>query len=659
MKSSESLDSHLEGPAVAGKVPVEPSWKPRSREFPVSTAIHQMVERQAALSPDATALVMGTARMSYSELNRRANRLARHLRSLGVQPDSVVAVCLERSPEMIIALLAILKAGGAYLPLDPSYPPERLQMILADAQPAILITEAYVCPSLPNRVEHVIRVDEDWTSIERQPEFDLECAAVPENLAYVIYTSGSTGKPKGVMVTHANVVRLMAATEDWFHFDSKDVWTLFHSYAFDFSVWEIWGCLMTGGRLIIVPFWLARSSNDFYKLLAEQRVTVLNQTPAAFNQLIQLEESGEFLPLNLRYVIFGGEALNFANLRPWFQRHGDSQPRLINMYGITETTVHVTYRLLTSADVEGETRSLIGEAIPDLSIYLLDEKQQPVPDDAIGEIYVGGSGVAKGYLNRPELNAERFLPDPFSTVPGARMYKSGDLARFSGKGELEYLGRGDDQVKIRGFRIELGEIEAALLQHPKVQQAVVNVWKPEVGEKKLIAYYVPRSGNSIESAELCHYLQGKLPAQMIPYSYIGMEGLPLTLNGKIDRRKLPDPQPVSPRSRELVAPHTREEELIVSILAEVLRLDSVSINDNFFDLGADSLVLAAMHSRLQKTLRREIPITDLFEFSTVCCLAERLTDSGVGEPNLQAAEDLGRRQREAYSRRKAKKGGDR
>src|SRR5579871_1426982 len=347
----------------------------------------------------------------------------------------------------------------------------------------------------------------------------------PENLAYVIFTSGSTGKPKGVMVTHANVVRLLKSTEPWFDFDEKDVWTMFHSYAFDFSVWEIWGSLMTGARLVLVPYWVTRSPQDFYNLLAQEKVTVLNQTPAAFYQVIQVEESGYAKPLSLRYVIFGGEALNFTNLRPWFKRHGDAHPQLVNMYGITETTVHVTYRPLTVDDAEGETRSLIGVPIPDLRLYLLDARQQSVPVGVVGEICVGGDGVAKGYLNRPELTAERFVADPFSGSSGARMYKSGDLGRFLNNGDLEYMGRGDNQVKIHGFRIELGEIEAALAQHPNVRQCAVMARKDGPGENKLVAYVVPVNGSVPDTAHLREFLQSKLPAHMIPYACVSLEAL--------------------------------------------------------------------------------------------------------------------------------------
>ncbi len=577
------------------------AWNPSSAKHSVTQTIHQVFEEQAARTPDAVAVVMGDQRMTYRELNERANQLARHLRQQGVTRDSLVAVCFERSLEMVMSFLAVLKAGGAYLPIDSSYPAEKLSMVLDDAAPTVLLTQDRLVGGLPKHGAEIIRVDKDWAIIAIQDGDNLPPAVGPENLAYVIYTSGSTGKPKGVMVTHGNVVRLLKATAPWFHFDENDVWTMFHSYAFDFSVWEIWGSLMTGGRLVLVPHWVTRSPQDFYNLLAQEKVTVLNQTPAAFYQVIQVEESGYAKPLCLRHVIFGGEALNFTNLRPWFKRHGDAHPQLVNMYGITETTVHVTYRPLTAADAEGETRSLIGAPIPDLRLYLLDSKQQPVPTGVVGEIYVGGDGVAKGYLNQPELTAERFIADPFAGNSSARMYKSGDLGRFLNNGDLEYFGRGDDQVKIHGFRIELGEIEAALAQHPSVRQGAVMARKDGPGEKKLVAYVVPVNGSTPEGSHVREFLQSKLPAHMIPYAYVPMASLPLTVNGKVDRSKLPAPDMgATARTREYVAPSTSQEKTLADILAEVLHIERVGVTDNLFELGADSLHVFQITSRAVK-----------------------------------------------------------
>lgn len=615
--------SLMSSPEVASLVA---AWNPNFREIPVSHTIHQVIEAQAARAPEAIALTMGEERMNYRELNERANQLARSLRSLGVKPDTLVAVCFERSLEMIVAFLAVLKSGGAYLPIDSSYPKERLQMILDEAQPKVILTQERLIASLPGHSGHVLCVDRDWPSVSGEAKGNLESLSRPETLAYVIYTSGSTGKPKGVMITHANVARLMTATEAWFHFNHADVWTMFHSYAFDFSVWEIWGCLMTGGSLVIVPFWVTRSPQDFYNLLAQEKVTVLNQTPAAFYQIIQVEEAGYSKPLALRLVIFGGEALNFTNLRPWFKRHGDNQPQLVNMYGITETTVHVTYRLLTASDVEGETRSLIGVPIPDLRLYLLDDRKRPVPPGVVGEIYVGGGGVARGYLNRPELDSERFVANAFHGVAGERMYKSGDLARFFENGELEYLGRGDDQVKIHGFRVELGEIEAALAQYPGVRQTSVVARNNHPSEKKLVAYFVPSNGTRASATELREFLQGKLPAHMIPYAYLPLEAFPLTVNGKVDRAKLPAPDlGAASRSREYVAPRTPQEKALADILAEVLKIERVGVTDNLFELGADSLHVFQVTARAAKA---GIPVTPrlLLQQRTVAGVVAQICD---------------------------------
>jgi amino acid adenylation domain-containing protein len=577
------------------------AWNPNLTRYAVTSTMHHLFEQQASHAPEAVAVVMGEQRITYRELNERANQLARTLRAKGVRPDSLIAICFERSIELIVSLLAVLKAGGAYVPIDSSYPKERLAMMLEDAQAAIVLTQEQLVPNLPATVAEIICVDRDWKVIAGERKDNLEPSARPENLAYIIYTSGSTGKPKGVMVTHANVVRLMRATEDWFHFNETDVWTLFHSYAFDFSVWEIWGSLLTGGRLVIVPYWVTRSPQDCYNLLVKEQVTVLNQTPAAFYQLIQVEESGYAESLALRFVIFGGEALNFKNLQPWFKRHGDQSPRLVNMYGITETTVHVTYRALTMDDAERETRSLIGVPIPDLRVYLLDGKQRPVPRGAAGEMYIAGAGVARGYLNRPELTSERFVADPFVPHEGGRMYKSGDLARFLNDGDLEYLGREDSQVKIHGFRVELGEIEAALGQHPAVRQTAVIARKYGPGEKKLVAYVVTAPGVTMDGNAFRDFLRAKLPVHMIPYAYMQMDALPLTVNGKLDTAKLPAPDTRSAaRTREYVPPRTPEEKILTDILSEVLRVEHVGVTDNLFELGADSLHVFQIISRAAK-----------------------------------------------------------
>jgi amino acid adenylation domain-containing protein len=587
--------------------------------------------------------------MTYRELDRRSNQLARILLRYRLEPDSLVAVCFERSLEMIVSMLAILKAGAGYLPIDPSYPVERIKMILEDSNPSVILTQQALSASMRQAAVPMVCVDKDQESIAKEDSGRLTSVANADSLAYVIYTSGSTGKPKGVMVTHRNVSRLLKSTESWFNFDSSDVWTLFHSSAFDFSVWEIWGCLLTGGRLVCVPYWVTRSPRDFYSLLAQEHVTVLNQTPAAFYQIVQVEESGLVKPLGLRYVIFGGEALNFVNLRPWFDRHGDRMPQLINMYGITETTVHVTYRPVTAEDALTETRSLIGTPIPDLRLYLLDSQLQPALPGDVGEIYVGGAGVARGYLNRPQLTAERFVADPFAGQPGARMYKSGDLARLLANGDIEYLGRGDMQVKIRGFRIELGEIEATLAEHPAVQQAVALARRDGPGEQKLVAYFVKKADCSLAVNELREFLRTRLPEHTVPYAYVQLDGLPLTVNGKIDRAALPPPAVAIPA--EIEATSTQLERQIADIWSKVLGTPRIGLGDNFFDLGGDSLLLATVHTNLQENLKIGISITDLFEFPTVTSLARHLGAKSSAEPSFADAQQRAQKQRAAFARK--------
>ena len=434
--------------------------------------------------------------LSYGELNARANQLAHHLRGLGVGPEVVVGLCVERSLDMVVGILGILKAGGAYLPLDPSYPKDRLAYLLNDAGILVLLTQEKLLASLPLMAAKTVCLDRDTSQWALAPDVDPPTLCGPANLAYVIYTSGSTGRPKGVMVTHGNVTGLFASTGAAFGFGSEDVWTLFHSYAFDFSVWEMWGALLYGGRLVVVPYWVSRTPEAFHDLLAGAGVTVLNQTPSAFRQLLQTDAFAEDRrQLALRLVIFGGEALDPWSLRPWFARHGEVYPRLVNMYGITETTVHVTMCDQGSAQLAGKG-SIIGHPIDGVRTYLLDAYLQPVPVGVEGELYIGGFGLARGYLGRPGLTAERFVPDLFGAA-GERLYRTGDLARWRTGGTLEYAGRIDHQVKIRGHRIEPGEIEAALCKHPAVRDAIVAMCDAETdsqgnGDQRLVAYIVAK-----------------------------------------------------------------------------------------------------------------------------------------------------------------------
>ncbi|MEH2411054.1 amino acid adenylation domain-containing protein [Nostoc sp.] len=597
-------------------------WNDTSLEYPQHQCIHQLFEAQVERTPDTVAVVFDDQQLTYCELNARANQLAHYLQKLGVEPEVLVGICVERSLEMVIGLLGILKAGGAYVPLDPAYPAERLAFILQDAQIPVLLTQQRLRENLPESQTRTVCLDTDWGSIAGQSQQNLISNCTTDNLAYIIYTSGSTGQPKGVLVNHANVVRLFVATESWYHFNQQDVFSLFHSYAFDFSVWELWGALLYGGKLVVVPYWVTRSPEDFYKLLSTQQVTVLNQTPSAFRQLIQAEESlGDAKKLSLRLVIFGGEALELQSLKPWFERHGDQFPQLVNMYGITETTVHVTYRPLTMADLEAGFGSVIGRPIPDLQVYLLDEYQQLVPIGVRGEMYIGGAGVARGYLNRPELTTQKFIPNRFSDQPNARLYKSGDQACYLPNGDIKYLGRIDNQVKVRGFRIEIGEIEAAISQHPAVRETVVVVHSNSADSQRIVAYIVLETEQTLTISELRSFLEPKLPNYMMPAAFVMLEALPLTPNGKIERKALPVPDQIRPELEEaFIAPQTRVEKQLAVIWMQVLSLENIGINDNFFELGGDSILSLQIISKANQAGLYLTP-KQLFQYQTIAQLA--------------------------------------
>ncbi len=593
-------------------------WNNTTKEYPFDKCIHQLFEEQVLRSPDAIAVVFEDKQLTYRELNQRANRIAHHLKTLGVGPEVLVGICVERSLEMVVGLLGILKAGGAYVPLDPAYPQERLAYVLNDSQVSVLLTQEKFFALLAQQDVPVLSLDKDWGTISLESEENPVSDVKPENLAYVIYTSGSTGNPKGVLINHHNVVRLFAATKSWFNFSARDVWTLFHSYAFDFSVWEIGGALISGGRLVIVPYLVSREPEAFYDLLCQEKVTVLNQTPSAFRQLIKAEQSKGTAPnLKLRLVIFGGEALELQSLKPWFERHGDQLPQLINMYGITETTVHVTYRPLTRADLNIGS-SMIGSPIPDLQVYILDQNLQPVPIGVKGEIHVGGAGLARGYLNRPDLTAYKFIPNLFSHKQGDRLYKTGDLARYLSDGNIEYLGRIDHQVKIRGFRIELGEIETVLTAHSQVLEAAVIERENTEGNKSLVAYVVARSQSSIKN-KLRDFLKQKLPDYMVPGIFVILDALPLTPNGKVDRRALPAPS-LSNDSDSLVFPRTSNEEILAGIWKDVLGLEIVGVHDNFFELGGDSIISFQIIARANQA-GLQITTKQLFQHQTIASLA--------------------------------------
>ncbi len=627
-------DLPLLGPGEIQQLVIEWNAGGRPAETPCPT-LHAAFFARAVAAPDAVAVVHAGELLSYGALAVGARRLARRLQELGIGPESRVGICLERSLDLVSAVVGVLAAGGAYVPLDPAYPRERLAYLLADSGVAALVTAERFLSVLPEASESARLVLLDRTEILGE-RAGMASEAGPDHLAYVIYTSGSTGQPKGVAVTHGNVSRLFAATEPDFGFGPGDTWTLFHSYAFDFSVWEIWGALLHGGRLVVVPPEVSRSPVDFVRLLGREGVTILSQTPSAFRQLLWAEEAaGAAADLSgLRRVVFGGEALDVPGLAPWIFRHGDERPALVNLYGITETTVHVTSRRIRRADLTAD-RSPIGFPLPHLTLHLLDSGLRPVPVGVPGEIFVGGAGVARGYLGRPERTAERFVPDPWGALsgpPGARLYRSGDLARRRADGQLDYLGRTDDQVKIRGFRIEPGEVQAAVAALPTVREAVV-LARPgsAVGEEtRLIAYVVPQvtAEGDLTLAALRGALAERLPEHLLPSALVLLPALPLTAHGKIDRRKLLEIETAAGTPAvEAVSeePRTPLERALAGLFRAVLQVERVGRNDNFFELGGNSIAGAVLIDHLQQELGEVVQVVVIFDAPTVSTLAAYLT----------------------------------
>ncbi|WP_128646167.1 non-ribosomal peptide synthetase, partial [Rhodococcus sp. BS-15] len=579
--------------------------------------------------PEAGAVTFEGRTLSYGELSARANRLARELISHGAGPETLVAVALPRSADLVVALLAVLKSGAGYLPIDATYPAERLDFVMLDARPVVLVAGIDNHDALPATDIPVVAIDETTASTHSSaPVTDADRLRPlrENNTAYVIYTSGSTGTPKGVRISHRNVGRLLDNTAELYRFGNTDVWTMFHSFAFDFSVWELWAPLLSGGRVVVVDFFTSRSPDAMVELLVRERVTVLNQTPSAFYQLIDAErrldsDAGE---LSLRYVIFGGEALDPNRLDRWVARHGE-RPMLVNMYGITETTVHVSFRELHLSATPTAVSSPVGDAIPGLGVFVLNSRLQPVPPGVVGEMYVAGEQLALGYLNRPDLSAVRFVAHPFSDH-GERIYRTGDLARLTVDGELDYVGRSDSQVQLRGFRIELGEVEAVLERHESVSRAVVEVRTDDRVGDRLVGYVVPEHGFVVESADLAEFAGGFLTGYMVPDAFVVLDALPLTPNGKLDRRGLPDPVFAA---KEFRAPSTPVEEIVARVFGEVLGVDRVGVDDDFFALGGTSLVATQVVSRLGVELGASVPVRALFEASSVGALASRM-ESHVG-----------------------------
>jgi amino acid adenylation domain-containing protein/non-ribosomal peptide synthase protein (TIGR01720 family) len=586
----------------------------------VRTVLHERFAEQVRRTPDAVAVTAASGQMTYAGLDARAGVIARALRTLGVGPEDRVGVCVERDADLVAAVIGVLKAGGAYVGLDPGHPPARLAGLVADARPRALVAHGATRGLLPRGMPVVLLDGLDASPAGAQPATRV----LPANAAYVSYTSGSTGRPKGVVVTHANVLRLFGAAG--LTFGPADVWSMAHSIAFDFSVWELWGALLHGGRVVVVPADVTRSPGDLHDLVSRERVSVLNQTPSAFAELLAADAERDPRALALRLVVFGGEALDAGLLRPWMARH-PARPRLVNMYGITETTVHVTAHDASPADADG-VGSCIGVPLSDLGVRVLDREGEPAPPGVPGELHVAGAGLARGYLGRPALTAERFVPDPFAAAPGARMYRSGDRGAVDRGGRLRYLGRVDDQVQIRGHRVEPAEVEAGVRRHPAVRDVAV-VARARDGQTRLIAYVAHGGAPAPAAADLRRVAAEVLPAHMLPAEWVTVERLPLTANGKVDRTALPPADGERSSEAPYAAPRTDAERVLASIWAQVLDRGTVGIHDNFFDLGGDSILAMRVVSRAREA-GLSISARHIFEHQTVAELAPAA--SGAHQP---------------------------
>lgn len=603
--------------------------------------IHALFEEQVVRHSNKCAVVYESAEMSYAELNQRSNQLAHYLIELGVTPESLIGLCVERSLEMMVGVLGILKAGAAYIPLDPAYPLDRLEYVLEDSGAQLIVIQKHLQQGIPAFTKQgVICLDDINTQnkLKDYPSTNPLLDLSSKNLMYVIYTSGSTGKPKGVLVEHGNVARLFKSSDKHFNFTEHDTWTLFHSFAFDFSVWEMWGALLYGGKLVIVPRAIAQDSKRFASLLLTEKITVLSQIPTAFYSLVRAMESDNTRH-HLKYIVFGGEALDYNQLKPWYALFGEGQTQLVNMYGITETTVHVTYKAIRAGDVDNWT-SAIGHALDDLSVAVCDQYQQLVPMGVAGELLVGGGGVTRGYLNRPELTAEKFINDPFSENSSQKFYRTGDLVRQTPDGGLQYLGRIDNQEKIRGFRMELGEIEYHLSNVPGVKEVAVLARKDSGNEKILVGYLVQDESMRLEQnlpeqrnsriATIIASMKKSLPEYMVPLVYVFLDSMPLTSSGKVDRKALPEITEEHLHKNEYVAPRNEIEQKLCRIWQDHLHLSQVGINDNYFSLGGDS-IRALNIVALAEDEGIPLSVADIFRCPTISELSQRIQESSNEE----------------------------
>lgn len=577
--------------------------------YPQDKSITDLFEEQVAKTPQSIALIFEEQELTYQDLNKKSNQLARYLSSKGVKKETLVLICIERSQEMIVGILGILKAGGAYVPIDPAYPPDRISYMLDNTGASIIITSKESRSKLQSIGDiEMIELDSDWSDITVQSADNLPTEVEPHQLAYVIYTSGSTGKPKGVMIEHRSVVNLLLSISNKVQFKSDSSFLSVTTFSFDICYLEFYMPLICGGKLIVVPGEVTRDGFKLAKSIADYCPSHMQGTPSTWQLLLDSEWENK----ELVKILIGGEAVK-ESLKDQLTGMGS----VYNLYGPTETTIWSAVKKLESSQ-----KVLIGTPIANTVIQIIDKENQLVPIGVAGEICIGGAGLARGYLNRPELTAEKFITSPFSKNGAARLYKTGDLGRWLTDGNIDYLGRLDEQVKIRGYRIEPGEIESVLNQSNLVRQAVVLVKVDNIGNNRLVGYVVPNE--EVDIGAITNYLKGKLPEYMVPSFWVELENLPLTSNGKLDRKALPDPDVSKLINNEYVAPRNELEAALAEIWQELLGVTSVGVYDNFFELGGHSLLVMKMASRIKKRFMLSIPIQVLFQFTSINDLSNYL-----------------------------------
>jgi amino acid adenylation domain-containing protein len=618
-------------------------WNQTEAAYPSDVCVHTLFEQQAARAPDAIALVYGDEHISYRSLNERANQLAHQLRRLAVKPESRVCIYLERSLELIVALLGTLKAGGAYVPLDPTYPTDRLLLMLEDTEASVLVTRRGLAEEFPQHLTKILRIDADRQEIAQRSTENLFLEMTAENLAYVIYTSGSTGKPKGVCVPHKAINRLVFSAR-YMDFGPSEKIAQVSNSSFDAATFEIWGALLHGGRLVGVSREVTLSPKDFARQIHSHELSAFFLTTALFNQFV-MEIPEMFATVN--HLLVGGDAVD----PKWARKvlACGAPERLLNGYGPTESTTFACWHLIAEV-AENATTIPIGRPLGNTKAYILDKSMELVAIGVSGELYIGGDGLAREYLNHPELTADKFIPNPFGELPGQRLYRTGDRTRHSPDGNIEFFGRLDNQVKIRGFRIEPGEIETLLKEHRRLQDAVVIVRTPAAGEKQIVAYVVVEPKMPVTVDELRQFLRQKLPDYMIPAAFVMLDSLPLTANGKVDRKALPAPEASYQEACDYIAPASELEEAIAVVWKSVLQINQVGIHDNFFDLGGHSLLLIRVESQLRLIVAREFSILDLFEYPTIHALAQYLSRQEGAQASSQEIDEQPEKKREGPSR---------